>query len=205
MQYYFLKQEGCVSCFFWGRQKGMLPHGTISCGVCVDTSTYTCTHTHKQMLLDLRRKISAARVTSPLYNPRYLAKVSLPMSNPVHHPCLGHSQLPPTSPNALGYAQICTRTVTHASNPWYEHMSHLFSHHTHSLVFLRCMPALPPLLRSPCSRAAADDDASLPHLFPLFAAPQGFEQLAFGLWELFKISGNRPASHHLLIPRIRDL
>ena len=48
--------------------------------------------------------------------------------------------------------------------------------------------------------------AFLPRLSPpLFAAPQGFEQLAFGLWELFKISGNSPASHHLLIPSIRDL
>jgi len=34
---------------------------------------------------------------------------------------------------------------------------------------------------------------------------QGFEQLSLGLWELFKISGNRPASHHLLLPRLRDL
>jgi hypothetical protein len=35
--------------------------------------------------------------------------------------------------------------------------------------------------------------------------PQGFEQLAFELWELYKIAGNRPGSHHLVIPRIRDL
>ena len=100
----------------------MLPHGAISCGVCVHTSTHTHTHTHthKQMLLDLRRKISAARVTSPLYKPRYLAKVSLPVSKPhFTTPCLGHYQLAPTSPNALGYAYlwvvwVCTPTHSHA-------------------------------------------------------------------------------------------
>ena len=34
---------------------------------------------------------------------------------------------------------------------------------------------------------------------------KGFEQLALGLWETYKFAGNIPASHHLLLPRIRGL
>ena len=168
------------------------------------------------MLLDLRRKISAARVTSPLYKPRYLAKVSLPVSKPhFTTPCWVTINLPPPPLMPLGmhtyglygYAHLRTRTLMHVSTPW-EHIRHLFSHHTHSLVFSRTLYAGPSSAPAahPCSRAAAAAAAFLPRLSPpLFAAPQGFEQLAFGLWELFKISGNSPASHHLLIPSIRDL
>ena len=61
-----------------------------------------------------------------------------------------------------GYAHLRTRTLVHASTPWYEHIRHLFSHHTHSLVFSRTLYAGPSSATDahPCSRTS-------PPAFPL--------------------------------------
>jgi hypothetical protein len=197
----------------------MVPYRVVFVLIRVHAHTHTHTHTHTHASRcswicaeRYQQPESRPPCTSLDTSPRSLSPCQNPISPPLVWVTLNFSP-PPLMPLGMhtyryGYAHLRTRTLVHASTPWYEHIRHLFSHHTHSLVFSRTLYAGPSSATDahPCSRTAAAAAASLPRLSPpLFAAPQGFEQLAFGLWELFKISGNSPASHHLLIPSIRDL